>query len=611
MIGPLDGLDAIAHRLFGRHADSRRHRTDRDRYAALALDRPFETFVVRVYALSWAVALPVATGVARATGEWLRTGALPAGPAVVPADPSDATILLWSAVAGLLAGGVCKYLLQRAASAGLGYLVRRRRRRIDQTLPGAVRSLHVAATGTVDPRRLLDLVAARPRVHGATADRFRAIRERAALSGGIESAIKRGARDTPARDTLAPFLLSFVERSRAGERELREFLAAESRRLALEDERRHRRAGRYLRLSVGLFVLLCLGPLVVGLGIAGAAVAVPGPNAPTVIPDLPALTATSTAVGSAVVLLLGGGAALFAFLLRPSGHRWAAPAPAQSLGRMIVTSPSNPTNAALLLLPVGLGVLAWGLVAPVPLRTGVVAAYVVVALPVGLVDARRARRRAHLDGALPEFVHDLAERLDDGRPLRAAVADLARTEAYGPLDDPVRKLAADLRMMTGPEGGRKRALERFVGRIGTPFAGRTVGLAVGAIEAGADARSAVTHLRTETGRLVHADRARRARFPVMILVGWTVAAFAVVVVVLVNRMVLATAAPSGPVAGVTVEAVAGAARERPLFYALTQATMLGSGWFAGISGRGVYEALFHSGALVAVTWLGFRLAGLL
>lgn len=607
-----DRFDGVAYLLFARHVDSGRHADDRARFAGLDLDVPFETVLIRQYALSWILAVGVAawsTVGLHAEMRSLERDAIPAPPAI--ADPTpDWWFLVLALGLGALAGLGAKLLFRRLASGLLGYLAKRRRAQIDQTLPGAVRYLHVAATGTTDPRQLLERVANRKRVHGATAEAFETACKRQALTGSMESAIRQVARDTPARDSLAPFLLTFVERRREGDAALKEFLADESRLLAVEDERRHRQTGTYLRAVVGLFVLLLVGPVVLGLGIAGGLVLFPGIAGPDSALRVPEVTGMVTAIGAVGILLLGAGAALFAFLLRPSGLRWAAPAPAQSPWEALRTSTTNPTNALLVLLPLGIAILVWGLWSGAGIETALLGAYVIVGVPAGLVDVRRARRRARLDRALPSFVHSLAERLERGRPLRNAVAGIAREETYGPLDGPVRKLAADLQLLHGPAGGRKRALERFVGRIGTPFAGRTIGLAIGAIEAGADAQSAVAHLLTETGRLVHADRARRSRFPVVMLVGWTVALLLVAIVVVVNLMVLDTATPTGPVAGVAIQPLEPVSRERPLFYPLTQATMLASGWFAGLTGRGVYEALLHSGALLAITWVGFRLAGL-
>ena len=613
MMGALrERVDEIAYRLFGRHVDSDRHELDRARYRALSPTRPFETYLVRLYLVSWVLALPL--GVVTAVGLGARlepTVSLPVpGTQFILDIHSPMALDAIAVLAGLLVTLFGVVFVRHIARIGFGYLLRRERAAIEQTLPGAVRFLHVAAAGTVDPQRLFQAVASRPRIHGATARSFEAIRRRQTITGSMEAAIRAAARDTPSRDVLAPFLLSFIERSREGETALRNFLAEESRILAVEDERRHRRDEAYLRTVVGLFVLLLVGPLIAGFGVAGGLVVVPefgGSRAPVAVPELGGFV---TAVGSAGILLFGGTAALLAFLLRPTGHRWAVPAPAQSLRNAIRTSTMNPTNALLLLLPLGFSLLVWGQLSGLQFRTSSLVAYVAVAVPAGLIDVRRSRRRARLDRALPSFVQHLADQLEQGLPFRAAVTRIAREETFGDLDGPIRKLAADLRLLPGPDGGRKRALERFVGRIGTPFAGRTIGLAIGAIEAGADAQSAVAHLQTETGRLEHAETARRSRLPVMILVGWTVAMLIVAIVVSVNLMILDTATPSGPVAGIAIDAVEGTTRERPLFYVLTQATMLTSGWFAGLSGRGVYEALLHSGVLVSITWVGFRLAGL-
>ncbi|MDR5656725.1 type II secretion system F family protein [Halodesulfurarchaeum sp. HSR-GB] len=600
-----DRLGQFAFRLFGRHVDSARHERDRTRFRALGLSHSFETHLLGQYALSWLVALAAGATGALAARNFLRSVQFSA-----PAIDGSGAVLAGSLAVGLFVGGLAKYLLRRGASLALEYLVRRRRTQIEHTLPGAVRYLHVTAAGTVDPARLFERIADNERVHGAMANSARRIRRRQQFTGSVESAIRREARDTPATESLAPFLLTFIERRREGDTALREFLADESRLLAVEDEQRHRREASYLRTVVGLFVLLLVGPLFLLLGLAGVSIVFPD-TVPTALEfGRPQFDGLLAGVGSVGIVLLGAVAALFAFLLRPSGHRWAAPAPAQSPIAVLQSSPSNPTNALLVLLPVALGALGLGLLSGGAVSTLLLGAYVAVAVPTGLVDVRRARRRARIDRALPGFVHSLSERLESGRPLRQAVAEIATEESYGPLQEPIRKLAVDLKLVHGPTGGRTEALERFVGRIGTPFAGRTVGLAIGAIEAGADARTAVAHLQTETGRLVHADRARRSRFPVVILVGWTVALLIVAIVVAVNLMVLDTASPTGPVAGVTVTAMEAPGQKRPLFYVLTQATMLASGWFAGLTGRGVYEALLHSGVLVGITWVGFRLAGL-
>ncbi|MFW5965521.1 MAG: type II secretion system F family protein [Halodesulfurarchaeum sp.] len=601
----LDALDRIGYCLLGVAGP---HERERVQFRALMAGIPYETYRIRLELACWTVGVVAGVIAGLLTVTTIEANSLTSAEAF-PLPP-EAMTLLGGALAGFLGVLVARSAVRFGARVLLDVLVARRRRAIEHTLPGAVRYLHVSASGTTDPIRLLGRVAENSRVHGPTARAFRRIRRRALLTGSVESAIRAEARDTPATDSLAPFLLGFLEARRRGKAALREFLDRESRLLAVEDEQAYHREKRYRRMVLGLFLLLLVGPVLLALGILGA-----GLFGPAWAPDpmeLPVrMDGTVTAVGSIVVLALGGTAAVFAYLLRPSGHRWARPAPSQHLRTVFRTVAINPTNTVTVLLPIAGAAVTLGAVNDVESGRLLLGAYVGVAVPAGIVDLRRARRRAALDRALPDFVHDLGERLESGQPLSRAVTELASEVQYGPLDRPVRQLAADLTYGAGPNGGRKRALERFVGRIGTPFAGRTVGLAIGAIEAGAETRTAVAHLRAETGRLVHADRARRSRYPAVLLVGWSAALLIVAIVVMLNLMVLDAVGPAGPISGVTIEPEATNAGSRPLLYRLTQATMLASGWFAGLSGRGVFEALLHSGVLLTIAFLAFEFAGLL
>ncbi len=511
--------------------------------------------------------------------------------------------------------GTAVYLLAHlGAKTVLAYLVRRRRAAIERTLPGAVRYLNVIASGTTDPRDLFAAVLEKRRIHGATADSFAAIGRHAELSGSVDVGIRQVARDTPSKEALAPFLRTFRKRYRDGAEPLREFLALESRLLASEDERTHRRESRYLTAVIELFVVLLVLPVLLVLASGAATIVLPDRLPTVALATVPELSRVLAGAGSLVILALGGVAAFFAYLLRPSGHRWAAPSPSRRPGRVLRSSLKNPTNAVVVFGPIAVTVILWLWTQGTTPEHALLTGYLVLAIPVGLVDVRRARNRAAMDRMLPPFVQAVAERVDQGEPFRAAVDRVAEREDFGPLHTHVQNLAYDL-SVGGYDGPvRKRALERFIRRIGTPLAGRTIGLAVGALDAGADTRSAIATLQTETGRLAHAERARRSRFPVVIGLGWTVALLIVVIVVTVNLMVLdtATAVDSGPVQGVVVDATfRQSVGERPLFYVLTQASMLASGWFAGVAGRGVYEGLLHSGGLVAITFLVFRGVGLI
>lgn len=619
MTGLLDGarqamgrFEALAYAAFGRHADARRHARDEGRFRALHPQVCFETYVVGLYTVAWLVALAalalgtgllaprvVGTGPIRVRVPGLASTGVPLGPTVQ------------TGVVGLLAALIGFMGTQLLASLALRILVARRRRAIERTLPGAVRYLHVVAAGTTDPRSLFETVVEKRRIHGATADSFAAILRHATIQGSGDDGIRRVARDTPSTDALAPFLRSFRQRARDGPDELRAFLRIESRLLATADERAHRREARYRSRVVAIFLALALLPVVLLGAWLVTASTFPVPVSRVSIPDLRALLAP---VGIGLILVIGGIAAMLAHLLRPIGHRWAMARRSTRVRDVVRTSPRNPANALVVLGPVALAgsLLLWARGWTVP--HALVVGYLVVGIPVGLVDARRTRRRAAMDRRLPTFVHAVAERMDGGRPFRHAVDGVARETDLGPLNSPVDALAFDLQVGGHDGPVRKRALERFIGRIGTPMAGRTIGLAVGALEAGADTRSAISTVQTETGRLLHGESARRSRAPLVIGVGWTVALLIVAIVVAVNLMVLESASgpTTGPVSGVVLEATSlRAAGPRPLFYWLTQASMLAAGWFAGSAGRGVYEALLHSGGLVAITFVVFRLTGLI
>ncbi len=604
-------LDGIAYRAFSHQLETRARTTDRSRFRALGTSHPYETFRIRQYAIGWVLALAVAW-MAGLVGYDLLVGATSGGEldSILRSAPAWQLATI-AAGFGTVLGLMTRLTFDRLVSLALRSLARRRRTRIQRTLPGAVRFLRVVATAAPDLRTLVEAVASREQIHGATARRFDAIRRRAALTGRYQAAVKAAARDTPANSTLAPFLVTFVKRARQGDEPLRSFLAAESRLLATEDERRSRREGRLRGRVIGTFVVLLAAPLLVTIGFLWAGVLVPGIEGPTADLLGPVQANLLTLVGTGAIVVIGGTAALFAIVLRPQADRWAVPEPAQSVRQTVRRCLANPTNTLLVTGPIAMAVLGLGVLLGWNLGLTLLVGYLVVALPTGLVDLRRARRRSRMDAALPSFVHQLSDRLDGGSPLRAAVADIAMEEQNGPLQGPVEKLAADLRLLQGPAGGRKRALERFVGRIGTPVAGRTIGLAIGAIEAGADAKAAVSHLRTETGRLEHGADARRGGFPAVLLIGGAVATFVVAIIAVVNGMILETATPTGPVAGVTMELGAADPTPRPELFVLTQVTMLASGLFAGLTGRGVYEGLLHSGVLLVIAAVGFRLAGLL
>ena len=188
----------------------------------------------------------------------------------------------------------------------------------------------------------------------------------------------------------------------------------------------------------------------------------------------------------------------------------------------------------------------------------------------------------------------------------------------GPLNPDVADLAFNLRLTTGsdPDADRRAAaLRRFVDRVGTPLAEQTMGLVTGALDAGSDPEAVFETLQAEVGRLHHGKRALRSNMLVYAAVGWTTALLIIGIAVAVNGYVVDGFAQLSATAGTTGFGVSATAVdpavERRRFYVVTQATMLASGWFAGTASRGRYEALLHSGALVAVCYAVFAGVGML
>jgi hypothetical protein len=151
--------------------------------------------------------------------------------------------------------------------------------------------------------------------------------------------------------------------------------------------------------------------------------------------------------------------------------------------------------------------------------------------------------------------------------------------------------------------------------VGTPLAGQTIGLVTGALDVGSDAEDVFDTLQTEVGRLYHERKALKSAMMVYVAVGWTTALLVVGITVAANQYVLdgfaQLTAVGDAAAGVALNPGAvDPARDRYRFYLVTQATMLACGWFAGAANRGVYDALLHSAALVAVAYLTFAGVGM-
>jgi len=621
----LNPLDRGLYALFAQHADGSSHDGDRTRYRAADLDASFELYLARVYGLAWSCALATAVVVL------LLTTVLPASvlsevlaffqngvPVVNQVDWPFVPQFVGAVGLGLVSGGLVRWLVVRGGSTYLGWIASARRSDIEATLPGAVRYLRVLASGEHDQRAMLRRVADQD-AYGETAVAFQRILNRTALTGSLDEGLEHVASETPSRDLLAPFLLKFREHANQSADALEGYLQMEGRLLSHEQSRRHERATGFLELLAELFVVLLVMPALLVLIVTIMGVLSPGLSRPVATPLGTTTVRAVLVFGSAgFVLAAGAAASLLVTTIRPrsaSAPVYTAP---ESLRDLIETASVNPASAARVFAP-AVPVVAAGLVLlnyrPVNVFLLSYAAY---GLPVGAVAIRRARLDDAKDREIQDFVHAVSGHVSLGRPFSDAVERVAREVDLGALQSDVDQLAFTLGLTASPESdatdGRAASLDRFVERVGTPMAEQTIGLVVGALDAGSDAEDVFETLQTEIGRLYHERKALRSSLLVYVAVGWTTALLVVGIVVAVNAYVLDGFAQLSTVSGgsgITIDPNAvDPPRDRYRFYVVTQATMLACGWFAGTASRGRYEALLHSAALVLVAYVVFTGAGM-
>jgi archaellum biogenesis protein FlaJ (TadC family) len=468
---------------------------------------------------------------------------------------------------------------------------------------------------------MLAKVAENRDAYGATADAAGAVLAKAELTGSLNEGLRLVARDTPSQDTLAPFLMKFREHATQGPEELSRYLRMESRMLGHRQARERERASGFLELVAELFVVLLVLPALLVVVLSVMSVLTPSLNQPLGGPfagtPLGAVTPRALIVYGAAVFVAAVGALSAAIVvsLRPVAATPEYERPS-GVGATFASALSNPASASVVAVGLAVGVvgLAWatGSSALAALTVG----YVAYAVPVGVVAARRARRDDAKDRELKDFVHAVSGHVSLGRPFADAVARVADEVDLGPLDADVADLAFAAGLTSTDGDLRTAALDRFVARVGTPLSEQTMRLVTGALDAGSDTETVFETLQTEVGRLHHEKQSLRDEMLVYAAVGWTTAILVVGIVVAVNLYVLDSfaqlSAVSTPGTGFVLDPDAvNVSREHRRFYVVTQATMLASGWFAGAASRGKYDALLHSGLLVAFAYAVFALGGLL
>ena len=604
-------VDQGLYALFSRHADRARHDIDRDRYRGAALSVGFNTYLSRVYGLSWLVGvlaggavLSVGSAPATETVGQAVTGVFPE--AVSPDPEPIVTVFVLALVFGLIG----KRLTVAAGGTYLRWRASARRASIERSLPGAARYLRALADGSESRHEMVRTVAEQD-AYGEASTSFERVLETAALTGSLDAGLRRVAKETPSREMLSPFLLKFREHAGGGADSLQRYLRRESRLLSHQRSRARQRAGEYTDLLSELFLLvLALPALLVVVATITAALTF-GPSGAVPLPGSPTVGELLVYGGSAFVLVAGGLTAFLIAELRPPDHARTYERPTGIA--TVVTATTNPASAAFVFAFPAV-IVAWVLwLSGEPTTNAVLLGYSAYGFPVGAVAVKRERLDDAKDREIREFVHAVAGHVGLGTPFGAAVRRAAEEVNFRVLRSEVDDLAFRLSLTAAPGAGdaRRAALSRFVNRVGTPLAGQTVGLVTGAIGVGSDAETTFEALQTEIGSLYHQRKQLRSAMLVYVVVGWATALLLLAAVLAVDVYVLGWFVGGEPEPGTNVAidlAVVDDSGWR--FYLVTQATMLACGWFAGVASRGRYEALFHSAALVVICYIAFAGAGI-
>lgn len=613
--GPLDrGLYA----LFSRHAESTRHDQDRRYFRGTALKMDFDFYLARIYGLSWGVFVLTVIVSATVVGTFPATG-IPRA-VLISFEALSLSRVYVALASGTLLGLIGKRLVLLGGRGYLKWIRTVRRENIEQTLPGAVRYLRTLAAGSDDQRTLLRKVAEQE-TYGETAVAFRRALNHAALTGSLDSGLRRVARDTPSEDLLAPFLLKFGEHASQGSDALSGYLRMESRMLSHRQARSRQRSSDFLELIAEMFVVLLVLPALLVIILTVMAVLSPSLSQ-TISTPVGSISLRSVLVyGSAVfVLWIGIGTSWLIGTLRPPDLVDPVYKRPEGILATLDSASINPISAGIVMTPVTLVVVVVCATVGYNIVNVLLIGYVTIGIPVGIVSTRRARLDDAKDHEMRDFVHAVAGHVSLGRPFDAAVNRVARDVDLGPLQSDVNSLSFNLGLLTTADSEesdvRTAALDRFVDRVGTSLTEQTIGLVTGALDVGSDIDDVFETLQTEIGRLYHEKRALRSTMAVYVAVGWTTAVLIVGIMIAVNSYVIDSftqlASVSGTNAGLAINPDAiQPERDRFQFYVVTQSTMLACGWFAGTARRGKYEALLHSALLVGAAYAVFSGTGMI
>jgi archaeal flagellar protein FlaJ len=234
--------------------------------------------------------------------------------------------------------------------------------------------------------------------------------------------------------------------------------------------------------------------------------------------------------------------------------------------------------------------------------------FLIIAVPLAVLDFKESSRRRHIEEALPNFFRDLAGMNDSGMTLPNAVHLVAQSD-YSTLTPYVRRLDNEMSWnVTFIE-----AIQRFRLRLATPLTDRSIDLIAKASKAGGDVSEVLRAAASDSYEFISLRIERRNNmliYIVIVLISFFVFVFVIYILVTTFLTVMATAGSAA--AGVGGGAASfGGAIDLALYGRLFAHAAILQGLFSGLvagqmgEGRAV-AGLKYSIIMVLIAWIMFR-----
>jgi len=234
--------------------------------------------------------------------------------------------------------------------------------------------------------------------------------------------------------------------------------------------------------------------------------------------------------------------------------------------------------------------------------------FLIIAVPLAVLDFREMSRRRHIEEALPNFFRDLAGMNDSGMTLPNAVHLVAQSD-YSTLTPYIRKLDNEMSWsVTFIE-----AIQRFRARLATPLTDRSIDLIAKASKAGGDVSEVLRAAAKDSYEFITLRTERRNNmliYIVIVLISFLVFVFVIYILVTTFLSVMATAGSAASAVG-GAGAQFGANVDLPLYTRLFAHAAILQGLFSGLvagqmgEGRAV-AGLKYSIIMVIIAWVMFR-----